>query len=162
MIPPRGRPLADAERETLVADLATMVTTSHLFKSLDDEGRRELIESGYVLAFPAGETFMRQGEPGGDVMYILLSGKVSVEASRGKTGSIKLAVLGRGACLGEVSVLGDGPRTASVTTIEDVQAVAFERHRVQRIVERYPKVRKLLQAMIEGRARDTVEKLIGN
>ena len=31
-----------------------------------------------------------------------------------------------------------------------------------RVIDAYPRVRKLLEAMIEGRARDTVEKLISS
>ena len=161
-IPPDGRALEDIERDALLEDIQSIVDSSHLFKTLDPEGRRELIESGYVVRVPAGETLMRQGEPGGDAMYLILSGSVNVEASKGAKGSVKLAILGRGACLGEVSVLGGGPRTATITALEDVQAVAFERHRIMRIIDRYPKVRSILEAMIEGRARSTVEKLIGS
>lgn len=159
VIPPRGRALEDAEREALIADLTDMVGTSHLFKSLDDDGRRELIESGYVVRFGAGETIVEQGEEG-STMYLVLSGKISVETQGGPRGSIHLAELGRGACIGEVSVLTGGTRTATVKAIDDVQLVAFESHRIQRVIDAHPKVRELLEAMIEGRARDTVEKLI--
>ena len=162
IIPPEGRALQERERQALLEELEAIVSSSHLFKSLDDDGRRELIESGYVIHLPAGQSLMKQGEPGGNAMYLILSGQVNVEANKGSRGSIKLAILGRGACLGEVSVIGGGPRTATVTALEDVQAVAFERHRIMRIVDRYPKVRQILEAMIEGRARDTVEKLIGS
>lgn len=159
VIPPRGRALEDAEREALLADLTEMVGTSHLFKTLDDEGRRELIESGYVVRFGAGETVVEQGETG-TTMYLVLTGKISVETAGGPRGSIHLAELGRGACIGEVSVLTGSARTATVKAIDDVQLVAFEKHRIQRVIDAHPRVRKLLEAMIEGRARDTVEKLI--
>ena len=161
MIPPRGRALSESERDALLADLEDIIASSHLFKTLDDEGRRELIRCGYVVEFPAGEMLMAQDEEGERTMFLLMSGKVSVETSGGSRKSIRLAVLGRGACLGEVSVLTGGPRTASVTAIEDVQALAFEQHRIQRVIDGYPKVRELLEAMVEGRARDTVEKIIG-
>lgn len=160
LIPPRGRALDPDEREALERDLETIVGGSHLFKSLDDEGRRELIRTGYVLGFAEGELLMEQGEPG-DAMYLLMTGTVRVETSGGGAETVELAVLGRGACIGEVSVLSGGPRTATVRALSDVSAVAFEAHRIQRVVDRHPKVRALLEAMIEGRARATVEKLIG-
>lgn len=159
VIPPRGRALEEAEREALLADLTAIVGTSHLFKSLNDDGRRELIESGYVVRASAGETIVEQGEAG-TTMYLVMSGKVSVETAAGPRGSIHLAELGRGACVGEVSVLTGSARTATVKAIDDVQLVAFESHRIQRVIDAHPKVRQLLEAMIEGRARDTVEKLI--
>ncbi|RZO64490.1 MAG: cyclic nucleotide-binding domain-containing protein [Sandaracinaceae bacterium] len=161
VIPPRGRALEQAEREALLADLEEMVGTSHLFKSLDDEGRRELIESGYVMHYAAGDVIMNEGDPG-TKMFLVLTGKISVETGGGDRGSIHLAELGRGACVGEVSVLTGGVRTATVRAEVDAQLVAFEKHRIQRVIDAHPRVRKLLEAMIEGRARDTVEKIIGS
>lgn len=159
-MPPAGRALEDSERDGLLAELEDIVGTSHLFKSLDVEGRARLIESGYVLAFEAGETIIRQGDEG-SAMYLVLQGKVRVETA-GARGAVQLAALGRGACLGEVSVLTGGPRTATVVATEPVQVVTFERHRIERVIGAYPRVRQLLEAMIEGRARDTVEKIIGS
>lgn len=161
MIPPDGRALADGERQSILDDIEDIVESSHLFKSLDPAGRRELIEMGYVRDFPAGQTLMEQGEPGGDAMYLVLSGQVMVETTKGTSSSVRLATLGRGACLGEVSVLAGGPRTATVRAMEDVCVVAFARHRVLRIIDAHPKVRALLEAMIEGRAKSALEKIIG-
>lgn len=160
VIPPRGRALLPAELDALLADTTAIVESSHLFKSLDDAGRRELIATGYVLSYEPGQVLMKQGDLG-ETMYLVMRGKVAVRTERGPGSSVHLAELGRGACIGEVGALTGGPRTATVTAIDEVQAIAFERHRVERVIDAYPKVRALLEAMIEGRARDTVEKLIG-
>ena len=161
MIPPRGRALEPAELDEILADSTEIIESSHLFKTLDEEGRRDLIRTGYVISYDPGQTIMKQGDIG-STMFIVMRGKVAVETNCGATGSIHLAELGRGACIGEVGVLTGGPRTATVKAIDDVKVIAFEKHRVQRVIDAYPKVRKLLEAMIEGRARDTVEKLIGS
>lgn len=160
VIPPHGRALEDAERDTLLADLGEIVGTSHLFRSLDAEGRERLVRSGYMLVFEPGEVLIREGDQGG-AMYLVMQGKVRVETS-GARGAVPLAELGRGACLGEVSLLTGSPRTATVTAVGPVQVVAFEEHRILRVIDAYPRVRKILEAMVEGRARDTVEKLIGS
>ena len=68
----------------------------------------------------------------------------------------------RGACVGEVSVLTGGPRTATVTAITDVTVATFARHRIQRILDANPRVRAVLEQLVEGRAKDTVGKLIGS
>ena len=149
----------DAEREALLRDIEDIVQSSHLFKSLDDAGRRELIESGYVVTYKPGQVLVKQGDVG-SAMYLVMQGKIAVETERGAGTSITLAELGRGACIGEVALLTGGPRTATVKALDEVKVVAFEKHRVQRVIDTYPKVRALLEAMIEGRARDTVEKLI--
>jgi CRP/FNR family transcriptional regulator, cyclic AMP receptor protein len=160
VIPPQGRALQADEREGLLADISDIVASSHLFKSLDDDGRRELIESGYVVGYDPGQRILVEGEVG-STMYLVLRGKITVETRRVDGGSIHLAELGRGACVGEVSVLTGSPRTATVTAQDEVQVVAFEKHRVQRVIDAHPRVRELLDKMIEGRARDTVSKLIG-
>lgn len=159
VIPPRGRALKQEELDELLADFADVIESSHLFKTLDEEGRHELIRTGYVISYDPGQTLMKQGDIG-STMFLVMRGKVAVETDRGAGSSIHLAELGRGACIGEVGVLTGGPRTATVKAIDDVKVIAFEKHRVQRVIDQYPKVRRLLEAMIEGRARDTVEKLI--
>jgi CRP-like cAMP-binding protein len=136
--------------------MARIVESSHLFKSLDRDGRNAVLESGYVATFAAGDVLMQQGEQG-DTMYVVLSGTIRIEAD-GPNGPVRLAELGRDACVGEVSLLGDSARTATVTAVTDVDAVAFKRHRIQRVLDHYPKVRSLLESLVESRARDTIEK----
>jgi CRP-like cAMP-binding protein len=92
-------------------------------------------------------------------MYLLMEGTVRVE-TRAPSGTVGLAELGRGACVGEVSVLTGAPRTATVTALTPVTAVTFARHRIHRLLDENPKVRAILETMVEGRARDTVEKIL--
>jgi CRP-like cAMP-binding protein len=158
-IPPGGRELSPEERATALADMEALVRRSHLFKSLDEAGRESLLSSGYVVSFASGEELVRQDEPG-DLMYIVLSGRVHI-GTRAAAGDVGLAELGRGACIGEVAVLTGAPRTATVTALTDVDAMAFARHRIERVLDEYPKVRELLLTLVEHRARDTVEKIIG-
>ena len=160
MIPAGGRALTPAEREALLEDIADVIESSHLFKSLGDEGRREMIENGYVRSYEPGQVLMEEGQVG-TVMFLILRGAVSVHADGGAGSAVHLAELGRGACVGEVSVLTGSPRTATVRAVDEAKVIAFEKHRIQRVIDAHPKVRALLETMIEGRARDTVEKLIG-
>jgi len=160
VIPPPGRALHPEERAALLADIEDIIRSSHLFKSLGEEGRTELIESGYVVSYDEGQFLLEQGQVG-STMFLIMQGSVSIETDRGAGNSIHLAELGRGACIGEVSVLTGSPRTATVKALSSVKVVAFEKHRVQRVIDAHPKVRALLETMIMGRARDTVEKLIG-
>jgi len=160
MIPPGARPLEDAEREALLTDLASVVETSHLFKSLDEDGRAQLIRAGYVVFLDKDQTLISEGEEG-TTMYLVLDGRLRVE-TKSPAGLVQLAELGRGACIGEVSVLTDGPRTATVSAIAPSQCVAFEKHRILRVIDAHPRVRQILETLIEGRARDTVEKIIGS
>lgn len=159
-IPSGGRLLDASEQAALEREMEAIVTRSHLFKSLDDAGRQRLLESGFVMRFDAGDMILREGDRG-ETMYLLMEGQVRIETSA-PNGTLQLAELGRGACVGEVSVLTGSPRTATVTAITPVTAVTFARHRILRLLDENPKVRALLDTLVEARARDTVEKLIGS
>jgi len=157
--PPGGRPLSPSEYARLVEEMTELVDSSHLFKTLDAAGRGRVLECGYVTTFSAGDVILRQGDPG-DSMYLILDGKVRVQTDT-PSGPVQLAELGKSACVGEVSLLTGEPRTATVTAETDIDAVAFARHRIERVLADYPKVAELLQTLVERRARDTIEKIIG-
>ena len=83
-----------------------------LFASM---GRKEL-ESVERLAdtldIEAGRTLLKQGDHGNE-MYVIATGSVRVERN-GK----EIATLGPGQAVGEMSLLSEGPRLATVTTLE--------------------------------------------
>ena len=77
-----------------------------------------------VLA-PAGQALMREGEPG-DRYVVIESGSVEVTAA-----GRPLRTLGSGHGIGEIALLRDIPRTATVTTLEptrvmELDAVSFK------------------------------------
>jgi CRP-like cAMP-binding protein len=158
VIPNGGRTLDEAEQAAIERDMEAIVIGSHLFKSLDLAARANLIASAFVMMYDAGDTILREGDPG-DTMFLVMEGTVRIE-THGATGNVHLAELGRGACVGEVSVLTRAPRTATVTALTDVTVATFARHRVERVLDQSPKVRAILEQLIEGRAIDTVGKII--
>jgi CRP-like cAMP-binding protein len=158
VVPPGSRVLSAEERGELLDEMEEIVERSHLFKSLDDVGRARLLTSGVVSRWAEGDVIILQGAEG-ETMYLVLSGQVRV-TTEAANGEVLLADLGRDACFGEVSVLTGKKRTATVVALSEVDCVGFEKHRIERLLADYPKVREILQTVIEGRARDTVEKIL--
>jgi CRP-like cAMP-binding protein len=71
------------------------------------------------VSFTDGDVLCREGRLGREA-FIIISGEV--EVSRG---SEHLATLGAGAVVGEMALLGRGPRTATVTAAGDVEALVM-------------------------------------
>jgi CRP-like cAMP-binding protein len=133
------------------------ITGSHLFKSLDEEGRTRLLQGATRVAFDADQIVVREGDPG-EALYLIRRGEVSVFTTRGGE-KIELATLGPGACFGEVALLSGRPRTATVVTSEPCTMLCFPKAQIEEILNAYPKVRKLLETVALGRAKDTIEKI---
>ena len=139
--------------------METLISSSHLFKSLDEEGRLRALHESSLARFPAGAVILREGDHG-DAFYLIASGSVRVETERPHGDErVALATLGRGAFFGEVALLTGRPRTGTVTAVEDLLVVVFERALVERLLDAYPRVRQLLESVILGRARNTIEKI---
>jgi MFS family permease len=80
-----------------------------------------LAERAVPVAVPAGKAVFRQGEPG-DRFYVIGDGTVDVAADGEERPS-----LGRGQYFGEIALLRDMPRTATVIARTDLDLLAVER-----------------------------------
>ncbi|HET9323422.1 MAG TPA: cyclic nucleotide-binding domain-containing protein [Gaiellaceae bacterium] len=91
---------------------------AHVNRELD----RIAMRSGGKLArrrLRPGDTLVEQGEPGGD-MFLLLEGTFDVEVD----GRV-IAQVGSGALLGDLAVLGDGRRTATLRAVRPSRAAVL-------------------------------------
>jgi NADH dehydrogenase len=96
------------------------------------------------LRFSAAQEIIRQGEPGSR-FYIINSGKVEVVRRTGTTEKV-LATLGPGKYFGEVALLRDSYRTATVRAVEDTTVLSIARKDFTLLVQNLP---ILEQAMSE-------------
>jgi CRP-like cAMP-binding protein len=104
-----------------VAQEAEMLRKVPLFSGLSASELKLLAFTSQLLCFAPGESLMRQGEPA-DCAYVVLEGEVEVLATT-SSGEFVVAVLGRNSVPGEVGVLTDAPRTATVRAKGPVRAL---------------------------------------
>ena len=98
------------------------------FQTLEPDEAAELLAHGEWLALPPGEPIVRQGEAG-DAFYALGAGQVDVfEDER------YLRSLGPGAHFGELALLHDVPRTATVVAKTPVRAFRLDRDGFDRLL----------------------------
>jgi CRP-like cAMP-binding protein len=145
--------------DSLRNGVEAVVTGSFLFRSLEPESRRDLADRGVVMVFPAAKVVLTEGDPSSD-FYLIDQGVAEVTTTTPDGAPVALATLQHGAFFGEVALLKGLPRTATVTALTDLSVVRFDQADIEDVLSRNPGARRILEAMIEGRARDTVEKVV--
>jgi CRP-like cAMP-binding protein len=96
------------------------------------------------LTLPAGRTLTREGETGRE-FFVLLGGDVEVRRKGHKVG-----VLTGGDFLGELALVADVPRTATVTTLTPVDVLVLTARDFRTLLREVPSLpAKVLQAVAE-------------
>ncbi|MEA2194279.1 MAG: hypothetical protein QOG42_713, partial [Solirubrobacteraceae bacterium] len=97
------------------------------------------------LGAGAGADVVRQGERG-DCVYLVDSGALRVHAD-----GLEVARLGPGECFGEIALLRDRPRTATVTATEPVALYRLGREEFLAVVAGLPRVAQQAQRLAAAR-----------
>lgn len=90
-----------------------------LFSGLDGSERAAMRRIMSRIEFEAGSTIVRQGDAA-DSLLLLTAGDVSVSLDLASRPPYRLATLGPGGLFGELALLNDEPRTATVRADSDV------------------------------------------
>ncbi len=94
-----------------------------LFESLPEEDFERLCEWSEEIALPAGMELFHEGSPG-DRAFVIKSGQLEiVKTSDGR--EVLLAVRDSGEVIGEMALVEEMPRTASVRARTDVELIAI-------------------------------------
>ncbi|MBN1962412.1 MAG: cyclic nucleotide-binding domain-containing protein [Deltaproteobacteria bacterium] len=101
--------------------------TIPLFSDLPKNAFIQLMEQMHMRSMLPEEVIIREGDVG-DSMFIISSGRVKVTKVAETGNELVLAYLGDGAFFGEMALIGEAPRSASV--IADEETVLFEVSRV--------------------------------
>jgi EAL domain-containing protein (putative c-di-GMP-specific phosphodiesterase class I) len=116
-------------------------------------------EMVYSQLFVAGETIFRLGDRGRNA-YFIESGQVEVTVEReGET--LIIARLGQGEVFGEMSMVDDAPRSATITALEDTEVIVIQRSRFMRPLAAADPMMNLLLRVVLTRFRDAQSQLSG-
>jgi CRP/FNR family transcriptional regulator, cyclic AMP receptor protein len=111
--------------------------------TLEDEERVAFDALGRRRRFGKGETVFREGDDPGGVIAII-SGRVKVSVSGVGGKEVVLRLPGPGELVGELAALGGRPRTATVTAVEPIEAIALRAVEFRRFVTEHPRVAPLV------------------
>jgi CRP-like cAMP-binding protein len=127
---------------------------SHPFFSMFDPDQRHALAARFSpLTLAPGDALVREGSSETGIVLIL-SGEVDVTRMR-EGATVHLANLGPGDLVGEISVVGRVPATATVTARSPVRALALPRAFAERLVDGVTALRGWLTELADQRALDT-------
>ena len=105
---------------------STVLRTVPLFASVPDEQLRMLATVVTRRSATRGSIIIAAGDPT-DSLYIILSGRLKVMMSDADGKEVTLSLLGAGEFFGEMGLIDDNPRSASVVAIEPCELLAITR-----------------------------------
>ena len=129
-----------------------------LFAELTAEEATELWDAAQRITAAPGEVIIREGDPG-DSLYIILSGELEVTKQDGDR-ELTLATRQPGEFLGEMSLLEQAPRTASVRAVQKSELLAIGPEAFRRLLERRPETAATMLHTVAGRLRSTEASLV--
>jgi CRP-like cAMP-binding protein len=119
-----------------------------LFSSCSTRDLQKIAKAGDEVVMPAGSVIVDQGQTGREA-FVILDGTALV-----KRNNKKVAVLGSGAVVGELSLLDHGPRTATVVAETDVSLLVIGQRQFLGVIDEVPALAHKLMSTLAGRIRE--------
>ena len=149
----------DDDDDTEVVDIAD-VQSAHidvdrvppipLFSDLPHDAFVALTERMDLRVASSGDVLIAESEPGVS-MFIIIQGRVKVVRSGEDGEEILLAQLSDGTFFGEMALLSDAPRTASVVCVEETMLFEISRELLKQMTARYPSVGEVMKKFHKNR-----------
>jgi CRP-like cAMP-binding protein len=113
-----------------------------LFRGMTTKELRDIAKATVELSIVEGKEFVTQGDVGREA-FVIVEGKADV-VRNGKT----IASLGPGDCVGELSLLDHGPRTASVLAATNLTVLVLGPREFNGVLDEVPTLtHKVLEAL---------------
>src|SRR3989442_6174604 len=114
------------------------IRSAPLFNGLSTGQLRSILRSAVPIEIAAGETIVREGEDS-DAFYLVKEGRAKVlakGADKGMLGPMSYFVV--------ISVIDEGPRTATVIADTKVSALKLTSQALRRTLQKYPSIERLI------------------
>jgi CRP/FNR family cyclic AMP-dependent transcriptional regulator len=130
------------------------------FSGLDDKILNKISDACIARQFTKNETIVRQGEMGLG-LYIIARGRVKVDREQGGART-QVAELGAEQFFGDMALLDNKPRSATVTGIEDTECLLLTRDSFVKLMNKYPEIPIRMAKVLAERLREANEKIVAS
>ncbi|MGE0745097.1 MAG: cyclic nucleotide-binding domain-containing protein [Rhodospirillales bacterium] len=128
-----------------------------LFSKIEPSKLKLLAFTSERVTFRPGQELFHQGDPG-DSAYIIIAGAADVVVS-GATGDIVVAEVGKNDFVGEIAILCDVPRTATVKATTDLITLVISKELFFRLITEFPQMAIEIMRELAHRLEKTTEQL---
>lgn len=122
-----------------------------LFNELDDHTLREIANAAVEQSWERGQEIVREGDTGVGA-FIIRSGKVEIVQEHGGKAE-KIRELGPGDVFGEMALLDEFPRSATVRAVQPLTCLGITRWHFRGILESHPQIALKLLPVLTKRLR---------
>jgi CRP-like cAMP-binding protein len=129
-----------------------------IFSKVEPAKLKLLAFTSERVNFTAGQEVCHQGDPG-DTMYVILGGTADVLIDT-PGGQISVAEMKRNSFFGEIAILCDVPRTATIKAKEPLSTLKITKDMFYRLVAEFPQMAVEVMRELAKRLEDTNEKLL--
>lgn len=125
-----------------------------IFQGVAPEAVDALTRQLQRVTFPRGHTVFVEGEPG-DHLYIITEGKVKIGRRTADGRESLITLMGPADMFGELALFDPGPRTSTVTTVTEVQALTMDHEALHSWIIQRPEIAEQLLRVLARRLRRT-------
>ena len=126
-----------------------------LFSALSKKDLQQIARASDEITKPAGTQLVDQGDAGREAFFIV-EGQATVRRN-----NRKVATLGPGDAVGELSLLDHGPRTGSVVADTDITVLVLSAREFAAVIEKVPSLANKLLAQLASRVRELDRQIHG-
>ena len=128
-----------------------------LFAKIEPTKLKLLAFTSDRLHYAAGEELFHEGDAG-DAAFIILNGAADVLVDT-PGGRVKVARLGKNDIIGEIAILCDVPRTATVVAHDDLRTLRISKDGFFHLVTQFPQVGIEVMSALASKLHQTTQAL---
>lgn len=137
---------------TLNQDFSRHFQKLELFRDLSPTDLNKFLDESREEIFPPAQVIFEEGaQP--DRFYVVLEGQVEIWKDYGTPYADILAMHGPGACFGEMSLIDELPRSATVKTATEARLLSLDKPRFRSIITENPSIALLIMRTVSKMVR---------
>ena len=143
---------------SLLSNEVELLRRVPLFSGIEPSKLKLLAYTSDVVTYHPGQVLFRMGDAG-DAAYVIIQGAAEVSVAT-DAGDIPVAQLKDGDFLGEIAILCDTPRTATVTARSELKTLRIRKEPFFELLRQFPEMAIEMTRLLAERLTRTTAELV--